>query len=533
MPDPLIILAALICGMASRAVGMPALIGYLAAGFLLHELSVAGGEMLETLAELGITLLLFSIGLKLQPRELLAPNVWGSTLLHLLVTQTFFFLLLLGAGQFLPALHVDVVTALIVAFALTFSSTVFVIQIMQERGEMSSRHANLAVGVLIIQDIVAVLFLAASTGKAPELSALWLLLLIPARRPILRLLSLAGHGELFTLAGFALAIVGAEAFSSVGIKGDLGALLLGSLLAGDQKAKELSRNLLYFKDLFLVGFFLSIGLSGWPHPQFIWVAVVIGLLALLKPLLYFLIFTRFHTSPRTALLASNSLANHSEFGLIVIAVAATAGWLASDWSSAMSIAIAVSFVAASPLNRASHGLYERYRSRLLRFESYRVRAALPDTRNVRVLVLGMGNIGTGAYESIAQNYGEQVLGIDVNESKLEKHRNSHRRVAAADASDPDFWYRVALDEVELIMLALTNHQENILVARLLNRRGYKGRVAAVVRFQEEAEELEAQGISTFNLYAQAGEGFAAMAARDLPGTNDPKPTSKDAQAPTL
>ena len=230
--------------------------------------------------------------------------------------------------------------------------------------------------------------------------------------------------------------------------------------------------LLYFKDLFLVGFFLSIGLTGWPHPQLIAFAVVVGLLALLKPLLYFPLFTRFHASPRTALLAANSLANHSEFGLIEIALAAGVGWLDPKWSSAMSIALAVSFVAASPLNRASHGLYDRWRSRLLRYESRRVRAGLPDTREARILVLGMGRVGTGAYEAMAREHGGEVLGIDENDRKLAEHRAEHRRVAAADASDPDFWHRVALDRVELIMLALTNHQENLLVARLLHRMGY-------------------------------------------------------------
>ena len=127
----------------------------------------------------------------------------------------------------------------------------------------------------------------------------------------------------------------------------------------------------------------------------------------------------------------------------------------------------------------------------------------------------MGNIGTGAYEAIARSYGPQVLGIDDNDRKLAAHRAMHRRVAAADASDPDFWHRVAVDELELVMLALTNHQENMLVARLMRRMGYKGRVAAVVRFAEESKALEAEGISAFNLYAQAGEGFAAHAARGL------------------
>lgn len=515
MPDPIIILAALVCGMLSRAVGMPALIGYLAAGFLLHELGLSGGGLLDLLAEMGITLLLFSIGLKLQIRDLLLPRIWGTTLAHMVATQLIMLGILSLAGQLIPGLDLTLGKSLIIAFAFTFSSTVFVIQIMQERGEAASRHAGLAIGVLIIQDLAAVLFLAASAGKVPEWSALALLLLIPARRPILRLLSIAGHGELFTLAGFALAVLGAQLFDSVGIKGDLGALLIGSLLAGDRKAKELARNLLYFKDLFLVGFFLSIGLSGWPSSALIIFAVVLGALALFKPLLYFPLFTRFHVPPRTALLAANSLANHSEFGLIVIAIAVSSGWLNSEWSATMSIAIAVSFVAASPLNRLSHGLYQRFRHHLLRYESHEVRAALPDTTNLRVLVLGMGNIGTGAYEAIARSYGPQVLGIDDNDRKLQKHRAMHRRVAAADASDPDFWYRINLDELELVMLALTNHQENMLVAKLLKRLGYSGRVAAVVRFREEAAALESEGISAFNLYAQAGEGFAAHAAEGL------------------
>ncbi|MDP5069462.1 MAG: NAD-binding protein, partial [Congregibacter sp.] len=194
---------------------------------------------------------------------------------------------------------------------------------------------------------------------------------------------------------------------------------------------------------------------------------------------------------------------------------ATQGWVGAEWSGAMSIAIAVSFVVASPLNRVSHRLYRRHRLRLLRHESPMLRAKRPDTRNVRVLVLGMGNIGTGAYEAIARSYGREVLGIDDNDRKLAQHFAMHRRVVAADASDPDFWHQISLEELELVMLALTNHQENMLVADLLREMGYQGRIAAVVRFDEEAEALEAKGISAFNLYAQAGEGFAAHAAQGL------------------
>lgn len=94
MLDPIIILIALLCGLLSRGLGFPALIGYLAAGFVLHELDIVGGELLERVSELGITLLLFSIGLKLQPKQLLSPQVWGTTLMHMAVMQGFFMALL-------------------------------------------------------------------------------------------------------------------------------------------------------------------------------------------------------------------------------------------------------------------------------------------------------------------------------------------------------------------------------------------------------------------------------------------------------
>lgn len=515
MLDPLIILIALACGLASRALGMPALIGYLAAGFVLHETNIEAGQLLQTLADLGVTLLLFTIGLKLQPAELLKPRVWGTTLIHMASMQLLFSLLLFGATLLVSGLVLDIKAILVIAFALTFSSTVYVIQVMQDRGEMSSRHANLAIGILLIQDLMAVLFLTATKGGLPNPEAVFLVVLWPLRHLLPRLLVKAGHGELFTLFGLGLALGGYALFEAVNIKGDLGALLCGALLAGTQKSKELSRNLMHFKDLFLVGFFLTIGLSGWPSGGVLIVALVLGCLALLKPLLYFPLMTLFHTPPRTALLAAVSMGNFSEFGLVVIAVAAKLGWASSEWGAAMSLAIAASFLFSSPISKQAHALYRRHHGFWLRFESARVQAKIPDTSGARIVVLGMGNIGTGAYDAIAEELGQEVLGVDLNERKLAEHRQHHRRVVTADASDPDFWHRVDLSAVDLVLLALTHHEENLLVGELLRDLGYRGQVSAVVRFTEEATELEAHGFSAFNLYAQAGAGFADHAIDQL------------------
>lgn len=523
MLDPLIIIAALCCGLLARMAGLPALLGYLAAGFFLHETNVQSGALLHELANLGITLLLFTIGLKLSPGELLKPRVWGTTVIHMEVMHLFYIGVLWLANLWLPGLDLDIPAILVIAFALTFSSTVFVIQVMQEKGEMSSGHAQQAIGILLIQDLAAVIFLSATKGTIPEPTALLLPLLWFLREPVQRMLSHAGHGELFTLSGMGLALGGAALFELVGLKGDLGALVVGALLANSQKSKELSRNLMNLKDLFLVCFFLTIGLDGWPREEALVLAIVLGALSIVKTILYFPIMTWLHTQPRTALLAATAMGNYSEFGLVVIALAAKADWLDPQWASAISLAIATSFLLSSPINKRAHQLYRKYHAFWLGFETEKVQDARPDTSSARIMVLGMGNIGKGAYDAIAEEHGQEVLGVDQNDSKLAEHTRKHRRVVTADATDPDFWHRVNLGEVELILLALTNHPENMLVGTLLKDLGYTGRIAAVVRFREEARELEQHGYSAFNLYAQAGAGFADHAVEQLEMANNKEP----------
>ena len=513
MFDPVTILCALACGMLARSVGLPALIGYLAAGFVLYELGTTPGPLLDAVAETGLTLLLFSIGLKLKPAELLETKVWGSTAAHMVVTVGALTPLLLLVTRLMPGVTIEFDDALLVAFALSFSSTVFAIQVMQARGEMSSQHASLSIGILLMQDIAAVVYIAASTGKVPDPTALLLLLLIPARPLIIRLLNVAGHDELLTLFGLALAIGGANIFEMVNVKGDLGALILGAMLASCPKGKELAKNLLQFKDVFLVGFFVSIGLSGWPARELAYVALLLGLLAPLKSPLFFWLMTRFQTMPRTAVLSAAALSNHSEFGLIVIAIAAKAGYIDYQWSAALSLSIAISFLLSSIMNVRVHPFYLRHFSWLRRFRSESLQIGLPDCSNTRVMVLGMGRIGRGAYEVLQQQFGNEVLGVDVSDKKLVTCRDADMRVVAADASDPMFWTQVNMAELEHVMLALTNHRENMLVGKLLRDAGFTGRITAIVRFQDEAEALKAHDIDSFNLYQEAGAGFATASVQ--------------------
>jgi len=245
----------------------------------------------------------------------------------------------------------DTTSALLIAFALSFSSTVFAIKVLEEQGESSSLHARIAIGMLIIQDIVAVLFMAWSKGEPPSPWALLLLLLFPARHLLNRLAIRCGHGELLVLYGMMLAFLGAYLFESLGVKGDFGALILGMLLAPFAKAKEMAKILLNFKDLMLVSFFLSIGLAGSPNLNHFMMAAVLLLFIPIKMLGYFGLLILLKLRARTALLTTLTLANFSEFGLIIAGIATKAGWLSEDWLIIIALSMSMSFIIAAPHQR--------------------------------------------------------------------------------------------------------------------------------------------------------------------------------------
>ena len=168
--DPLWIAIAFVFGLLVKMVGLPPLIGFLVAGFLLHALGAESDEFLNTIADLGITLLLFSIGLKLRLQALARAEVWGVASIHMgLVTLIFAGLVMLLTQLGLPLfVDLDLKTSLLIGFVLSFSSTVFAIKILDELGAMSSKHGQVAIGILVLQDIAAVLFLAISAGKMPS-----------------------------------------------------------------------------------------------------------------------------------------------------------------------------------------------------------------------------------------------------------------------------------------------------------------------------------------------------------------------------
>lgn len=504
---------AFVCGFLVKQINLPPLVGYLAAGFGLHALGAESDTSLETLSDLGVTLLLFTIGLKLNISSLFKTEIWGGAIGHMgaIVLLTMFncsVLAFLGMQYFTG---LDWPAAALIGFAASFSSTVCAVKVLEEKGELRARHGQIAIGILIIQDIAAVIFVTFATDKLPSPWAFALFALPLVRPVIFKLLDRSGHGEMLPLAGFFLAITGGELFELVGLKAHLGALVVAVLISGHSKAAELSKSLLSFKDIFLIGFFLSIGFTALPTVEMLGVAFIMAVALPIKAGLLFLWLTRLKLRSRTAFLAALSLANYSEFGLIVCSVSVAHGLLAKEWLVIMALAVALSFIFSSIMNIQAHGFYTRW----IRFiKSFEQAQRLPEDQfsqpeGATVLVIGMGRVGAGAYDALLDNSQRNVCGVDVDIQRIASHCHAGRTAIAADAEDPDFWSHINLDAVRLIMLAMPNHLDILEVTKQIQHAGYRGEIAAIARYLDEEKQLLEAGVNVvFNFYAKAGAGFA-------------------------
>jgi predicted Kef-type K+ transport protein len=515
--DAVWISVAFLLGLIAKRINLPPLIGYLVGGFLLNFMGVnEGGLALHIVAELGVMLLLFTIGLKLDIRSLLSKEIWLTASLHMtlsvLALGTAVFLLSFFAIGGLSTLSWQ--SATIIGFALSFSSTVFAVKVLEERGEMTSFHGNISIGILVIQDIIAVIFLTISKGELPNMWAFALpIYLYIVRFILIWFLKFIDQGELLTLFGFMAAFVaGAIVFDFVGLKADLGALTIGLLIGSHHRSKELAKHMLGFKDFFLIAFFLDIGLTGLPNLNIIFIALIITLFIPLKAGLFMLILTRLNLRARTSWHVSLSLSNYSEFGLIISILGLKMGLLSEQWLIILALALSFSYVLASPVNHRAHKLFEKYAFYLRKLNTP---TAHPDDQptelgDAEVIICGMGHIGRAAYHQLTKDFENKVIGIDYNKNLVRKQQEAFKNIVWGDTTDSNFWMDVKMPSVKIILITMDDHASNLNTALALGRcKIKKFSVSAPGHNNDEILELKQSGVDfVYNYYNRAGIEFA-------------------------
>ena len=458
---------------------LPPLVGYLIAGYVLHIINITPLENLNYFAEIGIQLLLFTVGLKLKPSSLIKKEVLFVGSFHLLVMAV------VSAISFL-ILDNHLVGGVILGLSLAFSSTIFAIKVLEDKGELSSLHGRGVLSILILQDLVAIALLAFAENKNPSPWA-FSIFLLPFIRPLVhRILSYCTAPELKLLLGVLAALSGGILAESVGISADIGALLAGITLANHPSIDELSNRLWSIKELFLL------------------------ILLPAQGILFFFLFTLAKLRARTAFVAALALMTYSEFALITTTAVIDAKLLPSEWQSIISLAVACSLIVAAPLNRHVHTLFSWLEPLLIKFERRSLHTdRLPDSFGATEwLVVGMGRTGVSAYQTLT-NQGQRVIGLDSDPTVLETHLNSKRRVVYADIVESEIWGRLPLEKIKGVVLTLPSYHQRINAIKKLRKHKFCGLIGSICYLVDDEKQLLNAG-ATFVIHPmdEAGKRLA-------------------------
>lgn len=487
--DIIWISVAFIAGFIAQMVRIPTIVGYLVAGIVLSIVGIPdNSELIIAIGDLGVTLLLFTVGLHLRIKSILQPEVLGVGSLHLIISGAVFTGIGLVVGW-------DLMLSVLVGIALGFSSTVLTAKSLEARGELNAYHGRIAIGVLILQDIVAIALLAMSGGGQPSPLAL-LLFALPLLRPLLiRLLVWSGNEELTLVYGFLLAIGMGVIFKEVGLDSKLGALVAGLLLSGHPQADELYEKLWGLKEVFLIGFFLQVGLSGLPSASEIPLLLFLFALLPVKGLLFFGLFLRFKLRARTAFMSSIALTAYSEFALIVVTAGVASGIIPANILSMIALLVTMSFAVNALLGGFAEKLWGLIDQSATEIEPDVIHTdQVPSTiGSTNYLIVGMGRAGTAAYDYLKAN-GQRPLGIDADPQTMEEHLENGRRVIYGDSQDGNFWEAFDKSRVRAILLMIPDRDRKINATQMIRNSGFNGIIHALVRYDDDVDNLIEAGV---------------------------------------
>lgn len=509
----LLALAAVLGGLAVR-LRQPLLIGFILVGVITGPagLGWVGEDTGEVvlLAELGIAVLLFLVGLKLDVHLMRST---GTVALVAGLGQVLF-TSVVGLGLAL-ALGLALVPALYVALALSFSSTIIVVKLLSDTREIDQLHGRIAVGLLIVQDIVVILVMIALTavggaGSGDDLTStvaltvakgvLLLLVVGAAMRWVLPrvLAQVARSAELMVLVALAWGVSLAAAGDWLGFSAEVGAFLAGVSLASTPYREAIGSRLVSLRDFLLLFFFLDLGarLELVDAAGQLGAAIVLSVFVLSgKVLIVLVIMGRLGYRRRTSFLTGVSLAQISEFSLILAALGLGLGHIDGGTVGLITVVALVTISASSYMILYSRRLLARLGPWLGVFERRgpAAEARHPEEHSaIEVVVLGAGRYGGRLVEQL-RRHGNDVLVVDVDPHALARMEALGAEVLFADAGEPEMARSLPLASARWVVSTIPARDVGVAVLHGLEHAGYEGRVAVTAHLEEDVARLEEAG----------------------------------------
>lgn len=513
-----------------QRIGLSPILGYLATGVLVGPSALgwlADGPTMRLLAELGVVLLMFSIGLEFSLPRLLAARrlVLGVGGAQVLLTA-----LILGAtGVWLGLSWMESAVA---ALALAMSSTAIVLKQLGEQGELSTPHGRVATGVLLFQDIAAVpvLVVLPVLAAAPEqlTGALGLALvkaalvfggLVIAGRyvlpPLLRWVAATRSLELFMLTALLLAVAAAAVSMLAGLSPTLGAFMAGALLGETLFRHQIEADIRPFRDLMLGLFFATIGMQLQPaafvsQPG----AIVLTVLALVvvKPLILVpLVRLAGHPKP-DAMRAVITLAQGGEFGLLVVATGFNLGLLAGQVAQPLLAGVILSMLFAPVLLRFSRPVGAWFSGHRRAADGLQTEAYIAETScdfDRHVIICGYGRLGQNVMQ-VLKDEGIDSLALDLDPERVRQAAAAGEPVLYGNAAQPGVLRAAGIERARALAITVDDITVAERIAHQVRARGLELPILARSRRGRDDAGLGSSGATVFPEGLETSLAFAGQ-----------------------
>lgn len=514
-----------------RRFGLPVILAYLIAGVLLgpHGLAVITGQsIMQTIAELGIVFLMFSLGLEFSLPKLLAMRylVLGVGGLQVLLTSLLFF-------WFGWHLGLSLAQALVVGGTLALSSTAVVIKQLGEQKQLHTRRAQLGVSVLLFQDLAVVPLLVMIPilaepqvqGSALAAEIAWailkglfaLLSLLAVGKWLLPLLfhevARARSDELFVLSALLVALLAAFMTYSLGLSMALGAFLAGMMLGESHYRHQLEVDIKPFRDVLMGLFFITIGMNmDWVLVAQAWwqVLLCVVVLVLCKSLLVLLAGRLMGERKRDSMAAGIMLSQVGEFGFVLLALALHHGLLDPQLVSRL-IGIGIISIAMTPwLVTQAHSLARSLTDPALLTRSEVAQSGL--SKSQHVIIAGFGRAGQTCARFLKL---EEIpfLALDLDPERVSEAKQAGEQVAFGDASRRDILLAAGLLRARLVIITFDDRKR--VEAMLALIRELAGELKVLVRTRDDSFLEQYKQAGAFEVIPESQEGALMLVSHLL------------------
>jgi Kef-type K+ transport system membrane component KefB len=508
----LVLLMAAVVGLVATRLRQPMIVAFIGVGVLVGPVGtgwVVADGTIELLARLGIAVLLFLVGLRLDLHLIrnTGPIALITGLSQVVLTAVIGYVAAVAFGM-------DATSSLYIAVALTFSSTIIVVKLLSDKHEIEQLHGRIALGVLIVQDIVVVLVMIVLTAVGHEAAddniAVSVVLVVVKGVALLVGVALAmryilpwllGHiarsQELLVLFGVAYAVGVAALTEWLGFSSEVGAFIAGISLAATPYRDAMGARLVSLRDFLLLFFFLDLGARlefGDAGGQVVEALVFSAFVLVGKPIIVMLIMAVMRYPVRVGFATGATLAQISEFSLILAALGFGLGHIDGATVSLITVVGLITIGCSTYLILYWSSIFDRLERWMSVFErTEKLRPATADVEpEVDTIVYGLGRFGTHVAEHLSES-GHKVLVVDFDPQRVAHHNGRGRAAVFGSAEDVHFLESLPLAQTRYVISTIPVIDTSRTLLHNLRQAKYTGRTVVTAHTRHDAEQLRAAG----------------------------------------